>query len=58
MGSLWDEEEDALDALHDARVALLLGVLRSLVKMPSEEVQLAYGYPRRGHGHSYITAKE
>ncbi|XP_036289901.1 melanoma antigen recognized by T-cells 1 [Pipistrellus kuhlii] len=26
--------------------------------MPSEEAQSAYGYPRRGHGHSYITAKE
>ncbi|XP_059512697.1 melanoma antigen recognized by T-cells 1 [Myotis daubentonii] len=26
--------------------------------MPSEEAQLVYGHPRRGHGHSYITAKE
>ncbi|XP_016069724.1 PREDICTED: melanoma antigen recognized by T-cells 1 [Miniopterus natalensis] len=26
--------------------------------MPGEEAQLVYGYPRRGHGHSYITAQE
>ncbi|KAK1334508.1 hypothetical protein QTO34_005514 [Cnephaeus nilssonii] len=26
--------------------------------MPSEEAQGVYGYPKRGHGHSYITAKE
>ncbi|XP_054979648.1 melanoma antigen recognized by T-cells 1 isoform X1 [Sorex araneus] len=26
--------------------------------MPREEAHLASGYPRRGHGHSYITAEE
>ncbi|XP_036892243.1 melanoma antigen recognized by T-cells 1 [Sturnira hondurensis] len=25
--------------------------------MPSEEAQYSYGYPKRGHGHTYITAE-